>query len=76
MRAPQATASVGKALVSGPYTPIRHTPSVASRWNPMNEANRFTDWVMLETGRELRGARIMAGKTQRQVSAIIGRSAS
>jgi transcriptional regulator with XRE-family HTH domain len=42
----------------------------------MHEAGRFADWVLLETGRELRVARITTGLTQRQVAAKVGRSAS
>lgn len=49
---------------------------MANRTNPIHEAVRQFDWQVLETGRELRLARIRCGRTQREVGAAAGRSAS
>lgn len=47
-----------------------------SRSNPIIDAARLTTWVLLEIGRELRLARVLAGMIQGQVAAAIGMSAS
>jgi transcriptional regulator with XRE-family HTH domain len=54
----------------------RHNPAVPSRSNPIHDAARQATWALLEVGRELLVARIRSGKTQRQVGAAVGRSAS
>ena len=53
-----------------------HPSAMSTRWNPRHEAVRKATWTLLELGRELRVARIRAGRTQRQIGASIGRSAS
>ena len=58
------------------YVPDRHTLAVPSRTNVIHEAGRQGGYALTEVGRELRVARICAGKTQRQIGAAVGRSAS
>jgi transcriptional regulator with XRE-family HTH domain len=45
-----------------------------TRRNPVHEATLQADWLLREIGRELRLARLSAGKTQSKVAAAIGRS--
>jgi DNA-binding XRE family transcriptional regulator len=66
----------GKASVSGRYVLPGHTRSMPSRQNPVHDARRFSAWVRMELGAELRIARISAGHTQRQVGRAVGRSPS
>jgi transcriptional regulator with XRE-family HTH domain len=47
---------------------------VANRTNPLHEANRLTSWQLQEIGREVRVARLTAGKTQRGVASSVGTS--
>ncbi|MGH2357401.1 MAG: helix-turn-helix domain-containing protein [Candidatus Limnocylindria bacterium] len=47
-----------------------------TRTNPIHEAASQAEWSLRTIGRELRLARILAGKTQRQVGAAIGSSAA
>jgi transcriptional regulator with XRE-family HTH domain len=47
-----------------------------SRVGPLQEAKRLLRWQLIETGRELRIARIAAGMTQRQVGRLVGCAAS
>lgn len=47
-----------------------------SRTNPVAEATSLARWVLLQIGRELRVARVIAGKTQAQVGTAVRRSAS
>lgn len=49
---------------------------MANRTNPIHDATRLATWVHLQVCRDLRVARIVAGKTQRQVGLGIHRSAS
>lgn len=53
-----------------------HTGSVPGRRNPIHEARQQSRWVLLRIGRELRIARYLAGMTQRQAGAAVGRSGS
>lgn len=47
-----------------------------TRSNPLFDARRRGVWALHELGRELRLARVLAGRTQRQVGAAVGRSQS
>lgn len=56
--------------------PVRHGRGVPTRTNPVHDARRRGVWALHEVGRELRLARVVAGRTQRQVGAAVGRSQS
>lgn len=47
---------------------------MANRQSVQREARRLADWILRETGRELRVARIIAGMRQADVAAAIGTS--
>lgn len=47
---------------------------MANRTNPLHEANRLTSWQLQEIGREVRVARLTAGRTQGSVAATVGTS--
>lgn len=47
-----------------------------SRISPLQEAKRLVRWQLVETGRELRVARVTAGMTQTQVGRAVGCAAS
>lgn len=47
---------------------------MATRTNPLHEASRLTAWQLAEMGREIRIARIIGGRTQRQVARRVGTS--
>jgi transcriptional regulator with XRE-family HTH domain len=49
---------------------------MANRQSIVREARRSGEWLLRDIGRELRVARIMTGRTQRQVGAAVGRSNS
>lgn len=49
---------------------------MANRQSIQREANRFADWLLGEIGRELRVARIVAGKRLADVAEILGTSIS
>ena len=47
---------------------------MANRVNPLHEAHRLATWQLLEAGREIRVARLTAGKRQRDVANAVGTS--
>lgn len=47
---------------------------MATRINPLYEASRLTSWQLMELGREIRIARITAGRTQAAVARAVGTS--
>ena len=47
-----------------------------TRTNPLHEAARLTSWQLAEAGREIRIARLTAGRTQAAVAAAVGTSRS
>ena len=49
---------------------------MANRFNPLHEANRLTAWQLMELGREIRIARITAGRTQAAVARAVSTSAA
>lgn len=49
---------------------------MATRTNPLHEATRLTSWQLAEAGREIRIARLIAGRTQAAVARSAGTSRS
>jgi transcriptional regulator with XRE-family HTH domain len=49
--------------------------AMATRTNPIHEAARLTTWQLAEAGREIRLARVTAGRTQAAVARSVGTSA-
>lgn len=49
---------------------------MANRVSFLTEAARFGDWLLRDSGREVKVARVLLGRTQREVGATLGRSAS
>ena len=49
---------------------------MANRQSAQREAGRFGDWMLHESGRELRVARIVAGKRQADVAELLGTTIS
>lgn len=49
---------------------------MANRSSPIREANRLASWVLAQVGREIKVGRYRSGLTQKQVGALVGRSAS
>jgi transcriptional regulator with XRE-family HTH domain len=49
---------------------------VATRTNPVHEADRYFAWQLLQIGREIRLARIMGGRTQVVIARAVGTSAA
>ncbi|HEX5039488.1 MAG TPA: helix-turn-helix transcriptional regulator [Candidatus Limnocylindria bacterium] len=47
---------------------------MATRTNPIHEADRLTRWQLAEIGRELRVARVTGGRTQRRIARSVGTS--
>src|SRR6187402_2315071 len=47
---------------------------MATRANPIHDAERLTRWQLAEIGRELRVARITGGRTQRTIARSVGTS--
>jgi transcriptional regulator with XRE-family HTH domain len=55
---------------------MRHHRRMANRQSIQRDAARFAEWILKETGRELRVARIIAGMRQCDVAIILGTSTS
>lgn len=49
---------------------------MANRHSPAGEVSRLAQWMLRDAGRELRVARLIAGKTQREIGVTLRRSAS
>lgn len=54
--------------------PGLHHRSMATRTNPLHEADRLARWQLAELGRECRVARLTSGRTQRAVAGSVGTS--